>query len=281
MEPWAIALIAISATVLGILLLLLGLWLFAIAPRANKKALKPFLRPYAHRGLWGGEIPENSLTAFDAACKAGFGIELDVQLSKDGEVMVFHDYTLDRVCRRSGNVADFTAAELCKMPLNGVEKECIPTFRQVLDTVRGRVPLLIELKGEDLDTSLVPVVLKVLEDYDGAWCMESFNPMLLRAVRKQAPRAVIGLLSSNLISEKKRGNKVVNYALTTLLLTFLCRPAFHAWDKGYPNRIALRVGIKLFGAGSFVYTIRSQEEYDRYRAKGDSPIFDGFVPKDQ
>ena len=73
--------------------------------------------------------PENSRAAFRAAAEAGFGIELDVQLSKDGEVMVFHDYTLDRVCGVTGNVIDRTAAELCTIPLNGVENECIPTFK--------------------------------------------------------------------------------------------------------------------------------------------------------
>ncbi|MBE6702550.1 MAG: glycerophosphodiester phosphodiesterase [Ruminococcaceae bacterium] len=277
MTAWLIAVVAFFATVLA----LFGLWLFLIAPKARKKEMQPFLRPYAHRGLWNSERPENSQAAFDAACKAGFAIELDVQLSADGEVMVFHDYTLDRVCGRSGRVAGLTAAELGKIPLNGVENECIPTFRQVLETVDGRVPLLIELKGESTNTALVPAVLKVLEGYEGLWCMESFNPMLLRAVRKQAPRAVIGLLSSDLIRQKRKGNKVLNFLLSALLLTFLCRPAFHAFDGHYPNRLGLRAGLKWFGAAAFVFTMQRQEDYDYFLAKGAYPIFDGFVPKNQ
>ena len=275
MSPWLIAAIAVFATVLALFLL----WLFLIAPKARKKQIRPFLCSYAHRGLWGGDVPENSLAAFRAAAEAGFGIELDVQLSGDGEVMVFHDYTLDRVCGVEGRLIDRTAAELCNIPLNGVENECIPTFKQVLEVVDGRVPLLIELKGESGNTDLVPKVLEVLKTYDGPWCMESFNPLLLRAVRKQAPEAVIGLLSSDLIKEKRKGSKLLNFLLSALWLTFLCRPAFHAWDGKYPRRIALRAGLRLFGAASFVYTVREEAAYEVYMAEGTYPIFEGFVPK--
>ncbi|MBQ8717281.1 MAG: glycerophosphodiester phosphodiesterase [Clostridia bacterium] len=275
MEPWLIVLIAFLATVVALFVL----WLFLIAPRARKKAIQPLLRPYAHRGLWGGEIPENSLAAFRRAAEHGFAIELDVQLSSDGEVMVFHDYTLNRVCGVQGKVAERTAAELTNIPLNGVENECIPTFGQVLDTVDGRVPLLIELKGESGNTDLVPAVLKLLADYQGEWCLETFNPLLLRAVRKQAPQVVRGLLSSDLIKEKRKGSKILNFILSALWLTFLCRPAFHAWDAKYPKRLALRVGLKWFGAASFVYTIRDEAEYEQYLANDTYPIFEGFVPK--
>ncbi|MBQ9098631.1 MAG: glycerophosphodiester phosphodiesterase [Clostridia bacterium] len=275
MAPWCIVLIAISATVA----VLFALWLFLIAPRARKKDIQPFLCSYAHRGLWNGERPENSLSAFAAAVQAGFGIELDVQLSADGEVMVFHDYTLDRVCARPGKVIEHTAAELTQMPLCGVTDQCIPTFRQVLETVGGRVSLLIELKGESGNTALVPKVLELLQSYDGPWCMESFNPLLLRAVRKQAPNTVIGLLSTDLIKEKRKGNRLLNFALSALWLTFLCRPAFHAWDGHHPRRVALRVGLKWFDAASFVYTVRDPAAYRQYMANHTYPIFEGFVPE--
>ncbi|MBE6630841.1 MAG: glycerophosphodiester phosphodiesterase [Ruminococcaceae bacterium] len=275
MEWYFILLIAISATVL----LFFALWLFLIAPRARKKAVQPFLRPYAHRGLWGEGIPENSLAAFRAAAARGYAIELDIHLSRDGEVMVFHDAKLKRMCGREGKLRDFTAAELGNMPLGGVETECIPTLRAVLDAVDGRVPLLIELKGESSNVALVPAALKVLEGYTGLWCMESFNPLLLRAVKKQAPHVVRGLLSSDLVKEKHTGSKALNFALSALWLTFLCRPAFHAWDKKYPRRLALLAGIKLFGAASFVYTVKDEELAKEYMAKGTYPIFDNFDPK--
>ena len=216
MTPPAVVAVALGA----VLAVFLALWLFLIAPRARKKAVAPFLRPYAHRGLWGGAVPENSLAAFRAAADAGFAIELDIQLSKDGEVVVFHDYTLTRMCGVDAHVKGLTAAELSAMSLGGTEQK-IPTFREVLDTVGGRVPLLIELKGEDFSTALVPAALGVLADYKGAWCMESFNPLLLRAVKKHAPHAVRGLLVTDLIRDKKEGSKLRNFALSAMLLNFL------------------------------------------------------------
>jgi hypothetical protein len=109
--------------------------------------------------------------------------------------------------------------------------------------------------------------------------MESFNPLLLRAVKKHAPHVVRGLLSTDLIKEKRKGSKLLNFALSKLLLTFLCRPAFHAWDQNYPRRTALRLGIGLFGAGSMVYTVRDKAAYERFIANGTYPIFEGFLPE--
>ena len=275
MEWYFILLIVFSATVSA----LLALWLFLIAPGTRKKEMAPFLRSYAHRGLWDEKLPENSLGAIRTAAERGFAIEMDIQLSADGEVMVFHDYTLDRVCGRPGKVCEFSAAELGKMPLSGVESECIPTLSEVLAAVDGRVPLLIELKGESGNTALVPAALKVLEGYQGLWCMESFNPLLLRAIKKQAPHVLRGLLSTNLLKEKKDGSKLLNFALSAHLLNFLCRPAFLAFDKKYPRRKGLRAGLRLFGAMPFVYTIKSEADHDAYLASGISPIFDGFCPQ--
>ena len=274
MAWYFILLIVLGATALT----LLALWLFLIAPRARKKQIQPFLRPYAHRGLWGGDLPENSLGAFRAAAERGFAIELDIQLSADGEVMVFHDYTLDRVCGRAGKICELTAAELGNIPLNGIENECIPTLREVLATVAGRVPLLIELKGENGNTSLVPATLAVLASYQGLWCMESFNPLLLRAVKKHAPHVLRGLLSTDLLKVKKEGSKLLNFALSAHLFNFLCRPAFLAFDGHYPRRKGLLLGLHLFGATPFVYTMRNEADYRHFLQKGVCPIFDGFTP---
>ncbi len=266
----------ILIAVLGVLAMA-AIWLFLIAPRARKAAMRPFMRPYAHRGLWGDEIPENSLAAFRRAAENGFAIELDVQLSADNVVMVFHDYTLTRMCGVDFKVSELSAAQLGSLTL-GESNERIPTFRQVLQAVGGRVPLLIELKGEGTDTSLVPRVLAELARYEGKWCIESFNPILLGALKRMDNSVVRGLLSTDLIREKRKGSPVLNAALSGLLLTFLCRPAFHAWDKKYPKRFALNVGLGLFGAASVVYTVRDEEEYNRYLDAGLAPIFEGFVP---
>ena len=273
MSPVTVAMLAVA----GALTLCFGLWLFLIAPRARRAAMAPFLRPYAHRGLWGGEVPENSLAAFRLAAERGFAIELDVQLSRDGEVMVFHDYTLTRMCKIEQKLAELTAQELGALSLAGTA-EGIPTLKEVLAVVDGRVPLLIELKGENGNVDLCPRVAEVLADYRGEWCVESFNPLLLRWFKKYRPQVVRGLLSTDLIKEKKNGSRVLNFALSALLLTFLCRPQFHAWDKKYPRRTALRCGLSLFGAASFVYTVKNERDYRAHLAKEQYPIFDGFVP---
>lgn len=273
MHPLLIAAIAVSAAVL----VLFALWLFLIAPRARKREMRPFLRPYAHRGLWGEGIPENSVAAFRHAAEHGFAIELDVQLSSDGTVMVFHDRTLTRMCGREEALSSLTADELTHIPLNGTN-ETIPTFRAVLDAVAGRVPLLIELKGESADTSLVAPVLALLADYEGEWCMESFNPFLLRAVKKQAPHVVRGLLSTHMKKSKNGGNSARNFLLSAVLLTFLCRPAFHAYDHRFPKRLGLQTGLRLFGAANVVYTVRDERIYNELLDRGITPIFEGFVP---
>lgn len=254
------------------------LWLFLIAPRARRAAVQPFLRPYAHRGLWNAEVPENSLAAFRLAAEQGFGIELDVQLSSDGEVMVFHDYTLERMCHVDKKLSELTAAELSAITLANTA-EHIPTLKEVLAVVAGRVPLLIELKGENGNTALCPALVAVLAEYEGSWCVESFNPLLLAWFKRHRPLVVRGLLSTNLIKEKKNGSRVLNFALSALWLTFLCRPQFHAWDHKYPRRLALRCGIALFGAASLVYTVKANEDYASHMKKGQYPIFDGFVPQ--
>ena len=274
MEAWLIALIACG----GALLLILGLWLFLIAPRRPRKASAAFARPYAHRGLWGEGVPENSLLAFELAAKAGFGIELDVQLSSDGEVMVFHDYTLTRMCGRDVLLSTLSAAELRETPLQD-SAHAIPTFREVLALVAGRVPLLIELKGESGNTALVAPVLKLLEDYGGEYCVESFNPLLLRAVKKQAPHVVRGILVTDLIKDKKKGSRLLNRALSSLWLNFLFRPDFIAWNEKYPKGLAKRACIALFGARSICYTVRTPEQYASHLAADTYPIFEGFLPE--
>jgi len=112
--------------------------------RRRKFADSGLICPYAHRGLHGGGVPENSLAAFKKAVDSGHGIELDLQLSADGEVMVFHDYTLVRITGESGLLSERSAEELRSLRLSGTD-EHIPTLREVLELVDGRVPLLVEI----------------------------------------------------------------------------------------------------------------------------------------
>ena len=136
--------IAIPISVVVIILI----YLFLVAPK-NRKEMKEFKSEYyAHRGLHNAERAENSMSAFKASVAGGWGIELDIRLSKDGKLVVFHDDTLDRVCGREGKVIDFTADELATFKLKGTE-DGVPLFSDVLLLVDGKVPLLIEIKYAD------------------------------------------------------------------------------------------------------------------------------------
>ena len=229
---------------------------------------------YAHRGLFGDGIPENSLAAFDAAVRAGVGIELDIQLSRDGEVMVFHDYSLMRMTGRDAKLCEVDLPELKRLDLGG---GTIPTLDEVLTLVDGRVPLLIELKGENTDMSLCKVAAEMLDKYTGSYCVESFNPLLLREFGKLRPEVTRGLLYTKF----KRGGKfwALDFLLTSLIFNCLARPDFIAYDIAHPNTLALRICGALYHPYRFVWTIKSRAEYDAVKAAGESPIFEGFRPE--
>ena len=179
-----------------LVLILFVLYLFCIHP-GSRPIPAEMRKNYAHRGLYGGDIPENSLAAFTAAVDAGYGIELDVQLSADGEVMVFHDASLERMTGVKGKLCEKTLAELRELRLDGTEHG-IPTFREVLEAVDGKVPLLVELTGESADTSVCEAVDEILREYSGAYLIESFNPLLLRWYKKNHPNVLRGQLTTNL-----------------------------------------------------------------------------------
>lgn len=152
-------------------------------------------RPIAHRGLHDGnnERWENTLAAFDAAIKAGFAIECDVHLTKDDQVVVFHDDDMLRLAGRGGLISDLTLAEATQLRIGGTE-ECVPSLSQLLDLVNGQVPLIIELKGiEGKDDGLVKAVAEQLADYKGEVAIMSFDHHLIRRFAADAPGIPAGL----------------------------------------------------------------------------------------
>ncbi len=272
--PLTVLLITAGSIVgLGLLLALLYL-LILIRPKGQAPASRALLCDYAHRGLHGGTVPENALSAFARAAEAGYGIELDVQLSRDGEVMVFHDYTLVRMTGDERHLAELTAAELGELHLAGTS-EPIPTFADVLRLVDGRVPLLVELKGENLDTSLCQRVAELLADYKGAYCIESFNPLLLRAMKKALPSAYIGLLYTNVVRDKQKASPL-HLLLTAMALNCLCRPHFIAYNQLDRESLPVRLTTRHFGAPRFVWTVRKREDLERAHALGEWGIFEGI-----
>ena len=259
------------------LLVILAVVYFLILVRPTKKT-KPsevLLRDYAHRGLHNGkDAPENSLAAFEAACQKGYGIELDVQLSRDGKVMVFHDYTLIRMTGCDKKLAELDADELTALTL-GESDQKIPTFEEVLALVNGRVPLLVELKGENFDTSLCKKVAEMLRAYKGPYCVESFNPLLIGNMKKEMPEVFCGLLYTNVCRDKKK-NSALNIALTAMALNVVARPDFIAFNKEDREAFAVKVTTSLYKAPKFVWTVNKQEELDTAHKNGELPIFENI-----
>lgn len=244
---------------LSLLLALVYLLIF-IRPRRLKTIDPCLLCNYAHRGLFGQDVPENSLTAFRAAVDKGVGIELDVQLSSDGEVMVFHDYDLRRMAGIDKKLSELSSDELSDIALLGTD-QTIPSFSQVLRTVNGRVPLLIELKGESLDSSLCGRVADILKEYDGPYCIESFNPLLIKNIRKYLPNAVCGQLYTNVCRDKKLSPLAV--LLSLMAFNFISRPDFIAYNKLDRHSLPVFITTKIYKAHPFVWTVRGDEELQK------------------
>ena len=260
-------------SLLGLIGLLILLYLLVfVRPRGRKPKDSRLLCDYAHRGLHGEGVPENSLLAFEKAVEKGFGIELDVQLSSDGEVMVFHDYTLIRMTGKEEKLKNLTAAELQALSLAGTE-QTIPTFRDVLELVEGKVPLLVELKGEDLNSALCPKVAELLREYQGPYCVESFNPLLVKNIKKYLPEAYCGQLYTNVCRDKKKYSPL-NLILSAMAFNFLARPDFIAYNQKDRNSLPVKLATRFYKAPRFVWTVRTEEELETAHRLGEHPIFE-------
>lgn len=160
-----------------------GACALCVMPSFQKHPLqrKFFHRCFAHRGLFDNQTRcENSLSAFEAAAQAGYGIELDLQMTADGKIVVFHDDDLQRMCSSPLVIEQATYAQLQEYNL-GETFEKIPLFSQVLAQVNGRVPLIVEIKSTERIERTCLKVYDLLRNYPGDYCIESMNPLRLWA----------------------------------------------------------------------------------------------------
>lgn len=223
----------------------------------------------AHRGLHGPGIPENSLPAFLGAMTQGFAIELDVHLTRDGKLAVFHDHELKRMTGVGGRIEEWDWEKLQTLRLEGTACR-IPSLPQVLDMTKGKVPLLIEAKDETVSGRLAAALAQTLKEYQGAFLVESFNPYVLWQLKKNAPDIVRGQLAAARLPEMSR---LRCWALRHMIFNGLTRPQFIAYNVSDMTEAFLkRCGC---GRGVFAWTIRSPEEYKKAR-RCDGLIFEGF-----
>lgn len=269
-------------TMLILLALLVIAYLFLIAPRMTGKPDASALMGvyYAHRGLHdnSGDAPENSLLSIKKAVAAGYGIEFDVQLTRDRIPVVFHDESLKRVCGVEGNVRDYTYEELQAFPLLA-SQERIPLLSDVLKAVDGRVPLIIEIKIHENAAEVCSKADELISAYNGPYCIESFDPRAVAWYKKNRPQVIRGQLSANFNTPERR-EPFVEMLVHYLLTNVIARPDFIAYDhlnKGNLSRVLCR---KAFRALSVTWTIKNQQQLDAARADFDLFIFEQFIPQD-
>lgn len=266
--------------VVCLLIIMTGCFFYMIMPRIHsKKNMQPFFHKlYAHRGLFDNETdaPENSLKAFQKAVDAGFGMEMDVQITKDGIPVIFHDFTLERMCGAKGKISDYLYDELKQFTL-GKSEETIPTLKEVLDMVQGREPLIIEIKVEHMDLTVCKKANDVLLEYPGRYCIESFHPLAVRWYRRNRKDIVRGQLSGALTQENE-GSFLMYFLAEHLMMNFLGRPDFIAYDRKKEKNFSRRICRGLFANTAVAWTIKSQEELEQAGKQFDLFIFDSFLP---
>ena len=258
-----------------------GFYLFASAPGIHKKTKWQHLTgwDYAHRGLYDNEhgIPENSMAAFRRAVDKGYGIELDVHLTADNQLVVFHDDTLTRMCGMNKKISSFLYSDLMQLRLLGTE-EGIPLFKDVLELIDGKVPLIIELKVDGSNQNLLcPLVWQLLSRYKGDYCIESFHPFVLQWFKRHEPQVVRGHLSCNFFKENPHCD-IVLFLMSNLMTNFFTHPDFIAYKYLDLDNPAVIYNRKLFHIMTVVWTIPGKPTYDRFKNKVDAMIFEGFEP---
>jgi glycerophosphoryl diester phosphodiesterase len=237
-------------------------------------------RPVAHRGLHGNGIVENSLSAAAAAVAANYAIEVDLQLSADGEVVVFHDETLDRLTSEKGNVVARSAAELKTIKLKETS-DTIPSLSDLLQLAGGKVPLVLELKSPwNGDTTLAKTVADMLVNYEGPVAVMSFDPDLVAALKTHAPGLPRGIVAERRYLHPfwkflSAGKKQYLGLLLHLLRT---KPHFVAYAQFDMPAIAPLIARYAFGLRLLSWTVRTEKERTHVSRWVDQIIFEHIRP---
>lgn len=240
---------------------------------------------YAHRGLHGDGMPENSLAAFQHARENGFGVELDVHLTADGGLVVIHDSDIARMCGREGIVEQMTLAELSECRLAGTG-ERIPTFAEALDvfacdpTGETELPpfVIVELKTwHDNFAELCEKAMACLDAHLVRFAVESFDPRAVAWLRRNRPDVIRGQLAENYLG-KKEMPVWMRVGGTALVSNALARPDFVAYRYEDHDNAAVRLSCGVLGAHLVAWTIKSEQELLAAEAEGAVVIFEGFLP---
>jgi len=239
-------------------------------------------RPVAHRGLHDARagVIENTPSAFAAAIAAGYGIECDVQASRDGEAIVHHDFALGRLTEGSGPLAALTAAELKIVAFRDTADRML-TLGELCELVGGRVPVLVEIKSRfDGDLMLTRRVAEVLTGYAGPAAAMSFDPAPVALLRATAPQLTRGIVAERHYAhpEWTALPKLRKWQLAHLAHAARTRPHFVAWAVKDLPAATPWIARHVFGLPLLTWTVRSEEDRRRAARWADQAIFEGFTP---
>ena len=225
----------------------------------------------AHRGLHNDKYPENSIPAFENASKKGFAIELDVHDISDGNIIVFHDNDLNRLCGINKKVKDLKTDELRNCYLSNT-KYTIPTLKEVLEVINGKVPIIIELKIDSFRETLSKEVYNIIKDYKGSIAVKSFNHLTILWFKKHAPHIMRGMLGSSL--KETRLPKLYKWVIKNLYLFKLIKPDFISYDiNDLPYKNATKRNVPII-----TWTIRSKTQEAEALKVADNIIFENYIP---
>lgn len=264
--------------IIGVAVIFILIYILSIKPRIfNRPDMSPLYATdglFAHRGLYGNGIKENTAEAFKLAVKQGYGIELDIRLSSDKIPVVIHDATLLRVFGIDRRVDSMTAAEIAA--------ENVPMLYDVLRIIGGKVPLIVEIKVDWSDIAICLAASGLLDDYNGPYCIESFNPLVLMWYKKNRCSVIRGQIATAFKRDGEKGNLFLYFALQHLLLNFMTVPDFIAYKHFYASVLSLKLCRKLYRIPAGAWTIKNEEELlDCRNKKFNFFIFENFQPNKQ
>ncbi len=241
-------------------------------------------KPIAHRGLHNkaNGIIENTISAAEAAIERGFPIELDVQLTADNEAIVFHDFELDRLTGDKGPVIERNLSDLTKIGIAGSKDgDRIPSFKQYLERIAGRVPLVIEIKSKfNGDHRLTKRVCEILADYQGPFVVKSFDPFVVATLRTSAPSITRGIIGELHYASKADSfmSAELKHRLANLLHFTESQPQFVSWKVDDLPCAGPYLCKVLGNLPVMTWTVRTPEQRARAEKYADQMVFEGFVP---
>ena len=237
---------------------------------------------YAHRGLHNGaDVPENSLAAFRLAAEKGYGAELDVHLMSDGNLAVIHDSNLRRMTGKDGVIEQLTLEDLENYRLNGTDEK-IPLLKDVLEIFKDRTPLIIELKTRgDNFFALTAKACELLDTYEGAYCIESFDYRVLKLLKKERPSICRGQLVEDFTKDKELRKKYgffSTFATANLFTNIYGWPDFIAYKYEDRKNISNRMCERFWHVHEVFWTIRDEFDLEIAEFENAVVIFEGIDP---